>query len=111
MAGLVEETGRRNGIENPVQMTVATCDGSSMWAFRYSTEHRSRSLYYSTDAAGLRILHPASEIFQKFAQDSRLIVSEPLSDLSEVYVEIPESSYITVRHGDHETHPFVPQPA
>ena len=38
----------------PVQMTVATTDGESVWAFRYSSEGKSRSLFYSTDVAKLR---------------------------------------------------------
>src|SRR5262249_39193606 len=46
--GLVEATGRENGVEQPMQMTVATSDGEKLWAFRYSTEHESRSLFFST---------------------------------------------------------------
>src|SRR5262245_181492 len=30
--GLIEEIGRRHGIENPIQMTVATTDGNDVWA-------------------------------------------------------------------------------
>ena len=47
--GLVEETARRHGIGDPVQMTVATTDGDTTWAFRYSSARRSRSLFHSTD--------------------------------------------------------------
>ena len=47
--GLIEETGRRHDVEHPIQMTVATTDGDSIWAFRYSSEHDSRSLFFSTD--------------------------------------------------------------
>ena len=36
--GLVEETGRRHGVAHPIQMTVATTDGETTWAFRYSSE-------------------------------------------------------------------------
>ena len=49
--GLIEEVGRRHGEQFPVQMTVATTDGETLWAFRYSTEGRSRSLFHSTDVA------------------------------------------------------------
>ena len=52
--GLIEETGRRHGVEHPIQMTVATTDGTELWAFRYSSEGRSRSLFYSTDVTTLR---------------------------------------------------------
>src|SRR5215211_3586843 len=51
MAGLVEEAGRRHSVEHPLQMTIATTDGESVWAFRYLSERRSRSLYYSTRCA------------------------------------------------------------
>ena len=36
--GLIEDVGRKHGFENPIQMTVATTDGTSVWAFRYSSE-------------------------------------------------------------------------
>ena len=52
--GFVEATGRRHGVEFPIQMTVVTTDGESMWAFRYSSEGRSRSLFHSTDVSTLR---------------------------------------------------------
>ena len=29
--GFIEETGRRHGIEHPIQMTVATTDGAQVW--------------------------------------------------------------------------------
>jgi glutamine amidotransferase len=31
--GLIEETGRRHGVEHPIQMTVATTDGTELWVF------------------------------------------------------------------------------
>ena len=49
--GLIEETGRRHDVEHPIQMTVATTDGDSIWAFRYSSERDSRSLFFSTEVA------------------------------------------------------------
>jgi predicted glutamine amidotransferase len=42
--GFVESTGRAHGIENPVQMTLGFSDGERLYAVRYSTEHRSRTL-------------------------------------------------------------------
>src|SRR6516164_9143470 len=46
--GLIERVGRSHGVQHPVQMTVATSDGQSLWTFRYSSENRSRSLFYTT---------------------------------------------------------------
>src|SRR5215216_3349117 len=45
--GLIEAVGRRHGVAHPIQMTVATTNGEQLWAFRYSSEHDSRSLYFS----------------------------------------------------------------
>ena len=52
--GFVEATGRRHGVEFPIQMTVVTTDGETTWAFRYSSEGRSRSLFHSADVSTLR---------------------------------------------------------
>ena len=38
--GLVEDVGRRNGIEHPFQGTIATTDGVKLWAFRYRAKGR-----------------------------------------------------------------------
>ena len=40
MVRFVEETGRMHGVQDPIQMTVATTDGRTIWAFRYSSEER-----------------------------------------------------------------------
>jgi glutamine amidotransferase len=108
--GLIEETGRRHGVEHPIQMTVATTDGTRLWAFRYSSEHDSRSLYYSTDVPTLRALHPELEVLQTVSDRARLIVSEPLRDLPGAWNQAPESSYGVVDpEGRDELHPFVPR--
>jgi glutamine amidotransferase len=56
--GLVEKVARGHDIEFPVQRTIATTDGNHTWAFRYSSEGRSRSLFYSTDVSTLRHQYP-----------------------------------------------------
>ena len=63
--GFVEKVGRDHGVEYPFQGTVATSNGESIWAFRYSSEGKSRSLYFSTNVATLRQLHPEVEILQR----------------------------------------------
>ena len=55
---IVEEVGRRHGTEHPIQMTIGTTDGNSVWGFRYSSEGKSRTLYYSTDMRTVRELYP-----------------------------------------------------
>jgi predicted glutamine amidotransferase len=106
--GFVEETGRRYGVEHPIQMTIATSDGASIWGVRYSSERRSRSLYYSTDVRTVREQHPELLQLQLISDESRVVVSEPLGDRKGVWNEVPESSYGVIQQGDDELHTFHP---
>ncbi len=49
--GLVEDVAGRHGVPHPFQGTVATTDGETIWAFRYSSEHKSRTLFFTTNGA------------------------------------------------------------
>ena len=106
--GLIEETGRRHGVEHPIQMTVATTDGDTTWAFRYSSEGRSRSLFHSTDVSTLRQQYPDNPLLHGLGDDARLVVSEPLGDLHGAWREVPESTCLTVRGGHEAMKPFAP---
>lgn len=109
--GLVEETGLRHGIEHPIQMTVATTDGETTWAFRYSSEGRSRSLFHSTDIATLRLQYPDNPVLHELSDDTRLVVSEPLGELYGAWREVPEATCVIVRGGEEEIVPFSPSRA
>ena len=106
--GLVEAVAERHGVPRPFQGTVATTNGESIWAFRYSSERNSRTLYYTTDVPTLRKLHPERQQLQEWSDDARLIVSEPLADISGVWNEVPESSYGIIDTGGGELRPFRP---
>ncbi len=109
--GLIEATGQAHGVEHPIQMTVATSDGDSLWAFRYSSERNSRSLFYSTDVDTLRAQYPDHPVLHKLSAETRLVVSEPLGDLAGVWNEVPESTCGIVQQGQDELRPFTPQSA
>ena len=107
--GLVEATGHEHGVEFPFQGTIATTDGECVWAFRYSSEGRSRSLFFSTDVRTLRAIYPENELLRDLGDESRLVVSEPLGNkLPGSWNEVPESSYGVIRPGQDELHPFTP---
>jgi len=110
MVGLVEATGGRYGIEHPIQMTVATSDGERVWAFRYSSERNSRSLFYSTDVRTLRDTHPDNPNLHQLSDETRIIVSEPLGNLVGAWNEVPESSFGVIQEGHDEIHRFQPRP-
>jgi predicted glutamine amidotransferase len=109
MVGLVEEVGRRHGIEHPIQMTIGTADGNNVWAFRYSSEGKSRSLYYSTSVRTLREMYPERPRLQEASDETRIIVSEPIVELAGAWNEVPESSYGLVCEGEDQLHPFRPR--
>ena len=108
--GLVEAVAGRHGVANAFQGTVATSDGESIWAFRYSSEGKSRSLFYTTDIPDLRRLYPERKLFQTVSDDARLIVSEPLGDVAGVWNEVPEATWGVIGPNGDELRPFRPRP-
>jgi predicted glutamine amidotransferase len=106
--GFVEEIGGQHDIEHPIQMTIATTDGGTVWAFRYSSEGDSRSLYFSTRMDALKALYPESEELARLSDETRVVVSEPLGDLPGAWNEVPESHVGIVQTGTDELRPFLP---
>jgi glutamine amidotransferase len=109
VVGFVESTGRRHGVEQPIQMTVATTDGNRVWVFRYSSEHESRSLFFSTAVTTLREMYPENERFRQVSEEARVVVSEPFGDLVGAWHTMPESSYGIVQKGADELGSFEPR--
>jgi predicted glutamine amidotransferase len=108
MVGFVESTGHAHGVEFPFQGTIATTDGERIWAFRYSSEGDSRSLYFSTRLDNLKALHPELAELEALSDETRVIVSEPLGDLPGAWNEVPESHVGIVQPGEDELRPFSP---
>lgn len=103
MAGLVEHVGHQHGIENPLQMTLGLSDGQRLYAVRYSSEGRSRTLFHSPSIKALKEIFPR---LAHYSDDARAVVSEPFGELSEYWEEIPESSVFIVDGPQVETVPF-----
>jgi glutamine amidotransferase len=106
--GLVEACGA-HGAAHAFQGTIATTDGERTWIFRYSSEGRSRSLFFTRDVATLRTLYPEREILQELSADARLIVSEPIGDLPGAWNAVPEASCGVVGRGEDRLLPFAPR--
>ncbi|HEY5836745.1 class II glutamine amidotransferase [Streptomyces sp.] len=109
MAGLVERVGHEHGVRFPLQMTVAVTGGERVWAFRYSSQGRSRSLFHSANVDSLRALHPDLDYLREVSDDTRLVVSEPLGGLPGTWRELPEGSYGVTEPGAYVLRPFEPQ--
>ena len=110
MAGFVEELGRSRGVGEPLQMTVGVSDGERLYAVRYASGPAVNSLYVTRDARDVRALCPNDERVQQLGDHSRAIVSEPLDDLPELWIEVPPSTALIIQPGDHTQIPFTPQP-
>ena len=113
--GLIEETQRRNGITPAIQASIGVSDGETLWAARYSSEHKSRTLFRSEDAEAIRRLHPENERVQELLDSDRIVVSEPLADLKGAWHELDESSTLKIHPGGEvevgSFTPRVPAPA
>jgi glutamine amidotransferase len=108
--GLVEDVGRRHGVKYPFQGTIATTDGERLWAFRYASDGKARSLYFSTSYETLKMLYPDDPRLDDFDEETRVVVSEPLGDLVGVWNPVPEASWGVVQPGQDELSTFRPAP-
>jgi glutamine amidotransferase len=106
--GFVEATAQRHGIENCVQASLGLSDGVRVWAVRYSTEGRSRTLFASADVQALRALHPDNPALQRLQDEDRVIISEPFGDLPGAWEELPEATALIIQPGPDERRPFRP---
>lgn len=103
----IEAIGERLSVPNPVQGTFAVTDGSTVWAFRYSSEHASRTLYYSEDIETLQATYPDIDRLKLFGRGARVIVSEPLTDLPGAFIEVPESTVVVADGTGYRQEPFL----
>jgi predicted glutamine amidotransferase len=110
MAGFVEATGRRHGVDEPLQMTLGVSDGERLYAVRYASGPVANSLYVSHDARDVRLLYPENERIQRLSDEARAVVSEPLADLPGLWREVPPSSAVIVQAGTDAQVGFTPRP-
>ncbi len=102
--GHVERRLDEAGIPCAVQFSAAVANGESLYAVRYSSENRSRTLYYSRDVEVLERFYPESE---HPPAGSILVVSEPLGSVAQ-WTAVPESSLIVANRNRVEMTSFVP---
>lgn len=110
MVGFVETLGCEHGIEHPMQMTLGITDGQRVHAVRYSSENATRTLFCTKTVADLRNIldEEGQKRLDKLADDARAIVSEPFNDVPEVWIEVPESTFVTIEAGETRSRDFAP---
>ena len=96
---LIESVAREHGVDDAIQASIGVSDGERLWAVRYATKGRPRSLFVSGDAHAIKVLNPRNERLQRLEDDDCLVVSEPVADLPGAWREIPESSALIVAPG------------
>ncbi len=107
MAGFVEATARRHGVDQPLWMTLGVSDGRSICAVRYASDNDAPTLYHSRDMEDLYKLNPA--LRGRFSTHARAVVSETIGQGAAAWVPIPQATAVIVNDGELETRPFRPQ--
>lgn len=90
-----------------MQGTIALSDGATLWAFRYSTSGRSRSLYHSVAIPELREMYPDAARLEIFGDKAKVVVSEPLNDIPGAFVEVAESTVAILTDAGYHHEPFM----
>jgi predicted glutamine amidotransferase len=103
----VEEVGHEHGVRFPMQGTVAVSDGATIWAFRYSSQGRSRTLFHSVDIDTLQEMYPDEQRLRGFGRHAQVVVSEPLNDLPGAFLEVPESTVAILDGAGYHHQPFL----
>ncbi len=107
MAGFVEDVARKNGIADPIWMTLGFSDGKKLYAVRYATDGDAPTLYHSRAMEDLYRLNPA--LRDRFSADARAIVSEPPGEAAAGWSEIPQKTVAIVDRGEISYRPFEPR--
>ena len=104
--GHVERAREAAGIEQPIQFSACTTDGSRLWTVRYSSNNQSRTQYHSRHIHALRDIHGS---YEPIPDGAVILLSEPLDELSEHWEAVPESSLLVVEDGTTTVSSFSPE--
>ena len=106
MVGLVEQEQERAGISEPFRLTCAFCDGQRLYAIRYSTDGKPKTLYHNRAGRGL------SDVLSDEAGrpgPGTVLLSEPIDDCPENWDSVPPSRFVTVEGGEVRQQAFQPR--
>jgi glutamine amidotransferase len=92
----VEAARAANNVTDPFNMTVAISNGTTLWAARYGSNGDGPSLYHTANQAAL---DNASAVAGVIESQATIVVSEPLDECAEHWVEIPPHGILTAERG------------
>ena len=107
MAGFVEQTARANGVDQSLWMTLGFTDGNTLYAVRYASDSDAPTLFHTSDIEHLYRLNKS--LRGALGNETRLVVSEPIGNTAETWVEIPQNTAVTFHAGQVTSRPFHPQ--
>ncbi len=108
MAGFIETSARAKGVPESLWMTVCVSDGECLHAVRYASDGQAPTLFHSRDMQDVYRIMP--DLKDKLSPESRFIASEPTGRTRELWVEIPQGSYVRVQGSKMAIKPFKPMP-
>ncbi len=106
MAGFVERVAKKHGVPETLWMTLGLTDGQTLYALRYASDGEAPTLYYTRDVEDVYKINPDLE--GKFSIDTRFIASEPTGKARELWLTVPQSSFLKVTGSQIEVTPFRP---
>jgi hypothetical protein len=107
MAGFIEHMARDHGVDQSLWMTVGFTDGNTLYAVRYASDGDAPTLFHTSDTEHLYRLNKC--LRGALADgETRLVVSEPIGNTAEAWVEIPQSTAVTFHAGEAVSRPFQP---
>lgn len=78
-------------VEDPFKMTVAVADGQTLWAARHGSDGVGPSLYHTASHAALEEALGRAGVVESAAT---IVVSEPLDEVGEHWVDVPSGSWL-----------------
>ncbi|WP_395374046.1 class II glutamine amidotransferase [Marinicella sp. W31] len=103
MVRIVESQQQQHGIEEPFRLTCAFSDGETLYAVRYATDNKPKTLYYNKSQDGLDEIIEGQTI-----GDGTVLLSEPLDECSGYWCEVPNASFVTVHDNNISISDFNP---
>ncbi|MBS9777539.1 MAG: class II glutamine amidotransferase [Gammaproteobacteria bacterium] len=92
----IEQLKIKHGIKNIFRLTACISDGTNLYAVRYASIGREKSLYINKNHMALN----KQDCGFVLPQNAKLLVSEPLSDVRQHWDEIPKHHFVKIEpHG------------